>query len=154
MDPVKTSRHPAIPYLIILIAGFLAHGMLLLNDGSYMDGWFLEYLIRVGKWEDVKDLWFSQGYPIYYWIMRLLGEASILTYRSLCFASIMLIAVFQYKILIRFTPLTEKQSLFLTVFGLVWPFYHLLVWSVFAPGMIFPVLFYAGWYLKTAPIMQ
>ena len=146
MDPAKTSRHSAIPYLIILAAGLLSHGMLLLNDGSYVDGWFLEYLIRFGKWEEIKDFWLQHGYPLHYWIQRLLGEVSISTYRFLSFIWILLIAILQYKILIRFTPLTEKQSLFLAVFALVWPFYHLLVWSIFSPQMVLPVLFYAGWY--------
>ena len=146
MDPVKTSRHPAIPYLIILAVGILAHGMLLLNDGKYLEGWYLQTLIHLGNWGEAKKFWVQLGYPLHYWTLRLLGEASILTYRVILFAGVFLIAVFQYKILTRFTPLTEKLSLFLAVFALVWPFYHLLVWTVFAPGMIFPVLFYAGWY--------
>ena len=147
MDPVKTSRRPVTPYLIILAAGLLAHGMLLLNDGKYLEGWYLDSLIRRGNWEEVRIFWFQLGYPVHYWLQRLFGQASLLTLRILSFTWLLLTALFQYKILTRFTPLTEKQSLFLTVFALVWPFYHLLVWSVFAPGMIFPVLFYAGWYV-------
>jgi len=141
---VKTSRHSATHYLIILAAGLLAHGMLLLNDGKYMEGWLLDYWIRLEKWEVIKDYWVLAGYPVNYWIQRIFGQASL--FKSLSLAWILLAALFQYKILIRFTPLTEKQSLFVTVFALVWPFYHLLVWSIYVIGMIFPVLFYAGWY--------
>ena len=146
MDPVKTSRHSAIHYLIILAAGLLAHGMLLLNDGSYADGWFLGYLIKLGQWDRIKDIFYWLGYPIYYWLQLLIGQASIFTFRILSLTWILLTALLQYKILTRFTPLTQRQSLFLAIFALVWPFYHMLVWSIFATGMIFPVLFYAGWY--------
>jgi len=144
MDPAKTSRHPATPYLIILAAGLLAHGMLLLNDGKYMEGWLLESWIRLGKWEVIKDYWFQAGYPVNYWLQHLFGQASL--FKSLSLVGILLVALFQYKILTRFTPLPEKQCLFVTVFALVWPFYHLLVWSIYVTGMIFPVFFYAGWY--------
>ena len=144
MDPAKTSRHLISPYWIILAAGLLAHGMLLLNDGKYMEGWFLEHLIRLGKWEEVKNYWIIHGYPVNYWLQSIFGQASLL--RGLSFIWILLTALFQYKILIRFSPLTAKQSLFVTVFALVWPFYHLLVWRIYATGMIFPILFYGGWY--------
>ena len=146
MDSLKISRHPSLPYLVLLGTGLLGHGMLLLTDGSYVDGWFLEYLIRLEKWDVVRDFWVLHGYPVHFWLQRWIGHASVFTLRTISFACILLIALFQYKILIRFTPLTEKQSLFLAAFALLWPFYHLLVWSVFAPGMIFPVLFHAGWY--------
>jgi len=142
----KMLNRPALPYLLLLFTGLLAHGMLLLNDGKYVEGWFLEHLIRLGKWETVKDFWVLHGHPAHYWLQSLFGQASILTFRILSLAGILLTALFQYKILIRFTPLTEKQSLFLTSFALVWPFHHLLVWSIFAISIFFPVLFYAGWY--------
>jgi hypothetical protein len=146
MDSVKTSRHPIIPYLIILAAGFLAHGMLLLNDGKYMEGWFLEALIEFGNWEEVRRYWVQVGYPFQNWLHSIFVQVPIVPLRSLTFTWILLAALFQYKILIRFTPLTEKESLFVTIFALVWPFYHLLVWSVFASVLICWVLFYAGWY--------
>ena len=146
MYPVKASLRPAIPYLTILAVGLLAHGMLLLNDGNYMEGWFLDSLIQLGNWEEVKRYWVQVGYPFQYWLHVKFVQIPIIKLRVLSFIWILLTALFQYKILTRFTPLTEKQSLLLTVFALVWPFYHLLVWSVFAPVMICWVLFYAGWY--------
>ena len=120
--------------------------MLLLNDGKYMEGWFLDSLIQLGNWEEVRRYWVQVGYPFQNWLHGIFVQVPILSLRFLSFTWILLTAMFQYKILTRFTPLTEKQSLFLAVFALVWPFYHLLVWTVFAPVMICWVLFYAGWY--------
>jgi len=146
MDSAKTSRHFATRYLIILAVGLLAHGMLLLNDGKYMEGWFLEAFVGLGNWGEVRRYWVQVGYPFQNWLYGIFVQEPILSLRFLSFTWILLSALFQYKILSRFTPLTEKQSLLLTVFALVWPFYHLLVWSVFAPVLICWVLFYAGWY--------
>lgn len=139
-------NRPASPYIFFIVVGLLAHGFLLLTDGSYGDGWFLEYLIKQGKWDVIKEWWYSHGYPLHYLLQRLYGGVSILTYRVFSLAWILLTAIFQYKILTRFTPLTEQQCRYVTVFALIWPFYHMLVWSMFVTGMMFPVLFYAGWY--------
>jgi len=133
-------------YFLFVTVGLVSHGLLLINDGSYADGWFLEYYIGLGRWDVVKDWWYSHGYPVNYWLQRLLGDASVFTYRALTLSSILLTAIFQYKILTRFTPLTENQCRYITLLSIVWPFNHLLVWSVFVTGMVFPILFYTGWY--------
>ena len=99
-----------------------------------MEGWFLEALIELGNWEEVRRYWVQVGYPFQNWLHGIFVQISV-PLRLLNFIWILLSAVFQYKILIRFTPLTEKQSLLLTIFALVWPFYHLSVWTVFCSGI-------------------
>ena len=45
-------------YFLFVTVGLVSHGLLLINDGSYADGWFLEYYIGLGRWDVVKDWWF------------------------------------------------------------------------------------------------
>ena len=94
----------------------------------------------------LKDWWYARGLPFYHWLQRLYGEPSILKYRIITLAWILLTAVFQYKILKRFTPVREFHCRYLTILALIWPFYHSMVSTVFVGILLCPVFFYAGWY--------
>ena len=134
-------------YLSIFAIGLLAHGLLVINDGSYGDGWFIEYLIRQDDWAVLKDWYSAHGAEWIFWIYKFLEPASSHVYKGISLLCLLIIAFLNFKILAGYTPLSEADALRVSLFALIWPFFHILVWTLMLPVMICGVFFYLGWFL-------
>lgn len=129
------------------MVGLVSHGLLVINDGSYGDGWFVEYLIIQGDWAALKGWYVDHGAPWVFWLFKALEPVSSHVYKSGSLICLFAIAFLNFQILARYSPLSEVDSLWVSLLAMVWPFYHILVWTLMLPAMICGVLFYLGWFL-------
>ena len=51
------------PYLLIGVMALLSHGLLLLNDGMYWDGWLLDNHLAEDDWGEVNKWATDSGMP-------------------------------------------------------------------------------------------
>jgi hypothetical protein len=134
-------------YFLIVIVGCVSHGLLVINDGSYGDGRFVEFLIGKGDWDAIRVWYRDHGAPWIYWLYKFLGPVSNHIYKGVSLICLLAIALLNYQFLTRYSPLSERDAFWVSVLALVWPFYHMLVWSLMFPAMLYALCFYGGWFL-------
>ena len=110
---------------LILGYGFLTHGVILLNDGLYWDGWMLEV------WQQHKDKnsmrrFFSEvGMPNLYFEHRILGRLPQrkMAYRMISLASILAIAVSVFLTAVYTNAFNPLQAAMISLLLLSYPAY-------------------------------
>ena len=60
----------SIPYTILFITTFLWHGLLLTNDGTIWDSWYVLHWLQNKNWPVLHEFFGSVGMPIYGWLYR------------------------------------------------------------------------------------
>jgi hypothetical protein len=145
MTPGNT-RIRGYHFILLFLIGVLAHGLVLTNDGSYVDGWHFNYFIENSQWEKMKRFWYEQGRPPYYWWSYIPFNSfyNIYLVKFIPFVCILVASFLQYTILARFTPLLKSQAFFVAALALAWPFYHLIAWNMY-PDQIQLIMFYGAW---------
>jgi len=138
----------SMPWIgLILGYGFLTHGIILLNDGLYWDGWMLEV------WQQHKDensmrRFFSEvGMPNLYFEHRILGRLPQrkVAYRMVSLASILVIAVSVFLTAVYTNAFNPLQATVISLLLLSYPAYAVTFDSVVSLQYTFKVaLFYAG----------
>jgi hypothetical protein len=128
-------------FLIILVA-LLAHGLVLLNDGVYWDGWVFSGLQADGDWDAVRDYWQGYGVPAGAYMVWLPG--SPLGNKLVNFLSLLLAAIMIYHIGKKF--LSPSESLLVALLSLVYPAfqyaYEYVATAILVPYAIFFVAVY------------
>src|SRR5712691_1725623 len=116
----------SMPWIgLILGYGFLTHGVILLNDGLYWDGWMLEV------WQQHKDensmrRFFSEvGMPNLYFEHRILGRLPQrkMAYRMISLASILAIAVSVFLTAVYTNAFNPVQAAMISLLLLSYPAY-------------------------------
>jgi hypothetical protein len=116
----------SMPWIgLILGYGFLTHGIILLNDGLYWDGWMLEV------WQQHKDensmrRFFSEvGMPNLYFEHRILGRLPQrkMAYRMISLASILAIAVSVFLTAVYTNAFNPLQAAMISLLLLSYPAY-------------------------------
>src|SRR5882762_2326573 len=116
----------SMPWIgLILGYGFLTHGIILLNDGLYWDGWMLEV------WQQHKDensmrRFFSEvGMPNLYFEHRILGRfpRRHFAYRLISFASMLIIAVSVFLTAVYTNAFIPPQAAMISLLLLSYPAY-------------------------------
>ncbi len=138
----------SMPWIgLILGYGFLTHGIILLNDGFYWDGWMLEV------WQQHKDensmrRFFSEvGMPNLYFEHRILGRLPQrkVAYRMVSLASILVIAVSVFLTTVYTNAFNPLQATVISLLLLSYPAYAVTFDSVVSLQYTFKVaLFYVG----------
>src|SRR6266705_1518486 len=138
----------SMPWIgLILGYGFLTHGIILLNDGFYWDGWMLEV------WQQHKDensmrRFFSEvGMPNLYFEHRILGRLPQrkVAYRMVSLASILVIAVSVFLTAVYTIAFNPLQATVISLLLLSYPAYAVTFDSVVSLQYTFKVaLFYVG----------
>lgn len=59
-----------IPYIIFFITTLLWHGLLLTNDGTIWDSWYVLHWLQNKNWPVLHEFFGSVGMPIYGWLYR------------------------------------------------------------------------------------
>ena len=126
-------KHPHYPYLLFLAIAFLAHGLLLLNDGHYGDGWVVDYYIKTGNWADLQEWYDFKGRPWFYGVFKAIGNVPRYIHNGIIFVNIIVLSSVLYIFMNRFTPLKRSQCLFISFVVLTWPFYHVTVNTAYVP---------------------
>jgi hypothetical protein len=142
------------PFLICLY-GTLAHGVMLLNDGVYWDGWMVESWRRTRNWGAMKRFFSEVGLPLYYHQHRLLTRfgARVFEYRLIAFVSTLLSALAVYFISLHLGYLDTVNSLLLALLYLSYTGYHMNVETNVGLQYTFPTaMFY--WAVYAALVSQ
>ncbi|CCQ89749.1 membrane hypothetical protein [Nitrospina gracilis 3/211] len=148
MTLLPATSKPWKDYAGLVGIALLAHGLVLINDGNYADGWLFNFFAERGDWDRMKAMWYEIGRPFAFWWVYLPFENffNIYLFKFLSLLPLVLVSFIQFHFLHRFTPLSRKTAWFVAAFTLCWPFYHMIVWGAFSDH-IPPVLFFGGWLL-------
>ena len=118
-------------YVVIVVSAVLIHGLLLLNDGVYWDGWLIYDVFLDKDWNDYY-LWASEmgGLPIMHYFHRLLVvifPGVIFGYKLVAFLSITFSALFVYMICNELRLSNRKENLFIALLSLSYPAFQVSV---------------------------
>jgi hypothetical protein len=58
------------PYIILFITTLLWHGLLLTNDGTIWDSWYVLHWLQNKNWPVLHEFFGSVGMPIYGWLYQ------------------------------------------------------------------------------------
>jgi len=132
-----------VAYMIIIFVALMTHGLLLLNDGHYVDGWLIYTELVDGDW-DTLSLWLIQaglpGHLYFYWLMDYLPGV-IFKFRLVAFLSILLTAVLVYKICDESKLTSRWESLFIALISLTYPAFQASVITPITANLVFYFLF-------------
>jgi hypothetical protein len=116
------------PYLLIGVMALLSHGLLLLNDGMYWDGWLLDNHLAQSDWGEVNKWATDSGMPAigyFYWGLKLIGLVSF--YKILAFISLLVAALLVFRICIESQWFTRLEATGIALLSLVYPAYQTTV---------------------------
>src|SRR6266852_4824173 len=148
----------SMPWIgLILGYGFLTHGIILLNDGLYWDGWMLD-VWQQNKDENSMRRFFSEvGMPILSLEHRILGRfpRRQIAYRVISFASILIIAVSVFLTAVYTSAFNPLQAAVISLLLLSYPAYAVTFDGVVSLQYTFKIaLFYVGCFFATTTIGQ
>lgn len=131
---------------IIIIVGvsFVAHGLLLLNDGVYYDGWARYHYLVDKDWTHFQ-LWITEsgGIPTtgyLHWVIGYL-PSMIFSYKLVAFLSITFSAILVYLICKELRLLSRAESLFIALLSLSYPALQIHVDLIMMPYLLRYCLF-------------
>lgn len=133
--------------LILLVTAFIVHGLLLLNDGVYWDGWMHVYWpIQENDWDTLYWTFDRWGYPIRAYQHWLVGHlpSLIFGHKLFTFLSIFLCALLVHHIGSKSGYLTRRESLFVALLSMVYPAYQVAFELIMMPYNLSYVFFLLG----------
>ncbi|MBZ0306240.1 MAG: hypothetical protein K8I82_09245, partial [Anaerolineae bacterium] len=133
--------------LILLVTAFIVHGLLLLNDGVYWDGWMHVYWpIRENDWDTLYWTFDRWGYPIRAYQHWLVGHlpSLIFGHKLFTFVSIFLCALLVHHIGGKSGYLSRRESLFIALLSMVYPAYQVAFELIMMPYNLSYVFFLLG----------
>jgi len=137
-------RKPKSHYIIIVGFSLIVHGLLLLNDGVYYDGWPIYHHLVDKNW-NLFHLWLTEsgGIPsvaYLHWVMGYL-PSMIFSYKLLAFLSITFSGMLVYLICNELRLFSRTWSLFIALLSLSYPAFQLSVDLIAMPYLICYCLF-------------
>jgi len=121
-------------YCFIALVALLVHGLLLLNDGLYWDGWLIYTGIREGNWKRLHVLSFDRGAPTDFLYFVLLSHFKniLLGCRVVVFTCIILTAYAIFRACSESTFLSRRESLFVALISITYPAFQ--TWAELSTG--------------------
>ncbi len=141
--------------LILLMFTFAAHGVILLNDGLYWDGWMIDSWQRRKEWATMKRFFSEVGMPLQHHLHKFIARFPnrSIVYRLLVVASTYASALAIYLTATRFGFLNENQALVLSLLYLTYTGYHMNVDSIIVLQYGLPTaIFYWAVYVAFATL--
>ncbi len=133
--------------LILFLFAFLTHGLLLINDGLYWDGWLVDSWQRRKDWRVMKRFYVEVGMPQLFYTHKLFSffDNRIYVYRLVTLISTYVSSLFVYLTATHFGYLTESQALVLSLLYLSYTGYHMNVDTIVGIQYTFPTaIFYSA----------
>lgn len=131
-------------FIIIGLFSLLTHGLLLLNDGVYWDGWLI-YTALIEKNWTVLNLWFTEsgGLPLTLYLHWFLGyfPGVVFGYKLIAFLSITLSGILVYLVCDKLRIFTCKESLLIVLLSLSYPAFQVSIGLITLPYLVFYCLF-------------
>lgn len=118
------------PYSIIVAGACLSHGLLLLNDGIYWDGWLVYHLRQANAWPTL-IAWSTEagGVPFPFFLRWALGAwpGVIFGFRLAAFGALTLAAILVYAVATEVELWEPTDRLFVALLSLVYPAYQVAI---------------------------
>ena len=148
-EPPLSTRAWALGLFALLVA---VHGVILVNDGVYWDGWLFFTQLVEGRWDIMRETFFSMGNPAAYYMHRVVSGTTggVLGYRLWTFAGIGASALLAARLLSKAELLTRGQIGFVAAIVIVFPTFNIstldlaislygLFWTLFLVGGVLGV---------------
>lgn len=148
----------SVPYLgLILGYGFLTHGIILLNDGLYWDGWLVDLWQQCKDTKSMRRFYWEVGMPNLYFEHRIMGRLPRrhVAYRMISLASILITGVFVFLTAAYTNAFNPLQATAISLLLLSYPAYAVTFDGVVSLQYTFKIaIFYAGCFFATTTIGQ
>src|SRR4029077_13759025 len=115
-----------LPWMALILAyGFLAHGILLLNDGLYWDGWMVDLWQQCNDRQSMRRFYWEVGMPNLYFEHRIMGRLPRrrVAYRVISVASILISGIFVFLTAVHTTEFNPLQATAISLLLLSYPAY-------------------------------
>ncbi|MGH7527768.1 MAG: hypothetical protein ACREMX_13815 [Gemmatimonadales bacterium] len=139
-------RRARSPYGLIILAGILAHGWMLLNDGLFFDGWLIHTFLRENNWAELRSMFLQHGSPgmaYFHWAMGHSGPL-VLSYRLIALVSILAAGLAVYALARETGWLTPAEAGWLALLSLLYPGMQVGFELINVPYLVCYALFLAG----------
>ena len=147
-----------LPWMgLILGYGFLTHGIVLLNDGLYWDGWLVDLLQQCKDRKSMRRFYWEVGMPNLYFEHQIMGRLPRrhVAYRVISLASILITGVFVFLTAVYTNAFNPLQATAISLLLLSYPAYAVTFDGVVSLQYTFKVaIFYAACFLATTTIGQ
>ena len=154
---IQTISHH-LPWVgLILGYGFLTHGIVLLNDGLYWDGWMVDLWQRSKDRKSMRRFYWEVGMPNLYFEHQIVGRLPRrqVAYRVMSLASILITAIFVFLTAVYTHAFNPLQATAISLLLLSYPAYAVTFDGVVSLQYTFKIaIFYAGCFLATTTIGQ
>ncbi len=133
----------------IVAAVFIVHGLLLLNDGEYWEGWIWQHYYQTGDWAGVLSFMLEAGTPLrahLYWLPAFFPDPIFGT-KLISFVSLAGAAVLTYLAGLASERLTRWESLALALIAMSYPAYQATVSTAVVTYSVTYFSFLLGVYL-------
>ncbi len=140
---------------LILVYGILTHGVIVLNDGLYWDGWLVDVWQRNRDTKSMRRFYSEVGMPNLYFEHWILGRLPWrqLAYRAISVVSILSIAIFVFLIAVRTGVFNPLQAAVISLLLLSYPAYAVTFDGVASLQYTFKIaLFYMGCFFAVTTI--
>lgn len=137
-------------FIIIFTYALLAHGIIILNDGLYLDGWIVDAWQRRKDWKTMKRFYSEVGMPLLYYQHKFMAylPLRIHCYRFLAFISTFISAFAIYLIASYVGFLSNSDALLLALLYLSYTGYHMNTDTVVGLQYTFPIaVFYSACFI-------
>ncbi|NPV85826.1 MAG: hypothetical protein HPY45_07435 [Anaerolineae bacterium] len=128
---------PLLGYLAVALWTTLTHGLLLINDGIYWDGWIIHSFLAEKDWGALYHLYDQYGSPWQawqHWSMLILPSFKI-TYRLVEFGGLVVFALVLFAILNETKIVSPLERFWITLLTISYPAFQILVSQVTATNL-------------------
>lgn len=137
-------RKPKSHYIVIVGFSLVVHGLLLLNDGIYYDGWPIYHHLVDKNW-NLFHLWLTEsggipGVAYLHWVIGYL-PSMIFIYKLLNVLAITFSGILVYLICNELRLFSRTESLFIALLSLSYPAFQLSVDLIAMPYLLCYCLF-------------
>lgn len=103
--------------------GLVTHGLILISDGIFVDGWHIHQNMIEGRVDVLHGFFQQQGLPLAVYFHQLLYQLPnpIFFYRLISFLSLIFSAIFIYKICLALPWFSQRDSIIVSIIGLTFP---------------------------------
>ena len=114
-------------YGLIIFTALISHGLLLFNDGIYLDGWLTYSKLVERNWDSLFSWLMQAGLPIEFYFHRFMDyfPGFIFKFKLVAFLSILLSAILVYKICDESRLASQWESLCIALISLVYPAFQI-----------------------------
>jgi hypothetical protein len=140
---------------LILGYGILTHGIVVLNDGLYWDGWLVDAWQKNNDKKSMRRFYSEVGMPNLYFEHWFLGRLRWrqFTYRVISLVSVLSTAVFVFLTAVHANLFNPLQAAMISLLLLSYPAYAVTFDGVASLQYTFKIaLFYIGWFLAVTTI--